>query len=205
MIQVLSSDEATGKMVVKAGQRFVVVTKPVSVTGTPTVGQTLTAVAPTFFQSGVAVSYQWQVGGQSVPGATGQTYRVAPADAGKAISVVATGAKAGYASATSSAAATGAGQGAPVTLAVDAPKKVKKGHKAKVTVTVSSPGLTPTGTVQVTYAGEKLKAEVLSNGTVKLRLPKKMKPGKKTLRVSYVPDSGFQAASTTVRIRITRR
>ncbi len=203
-IQVVSSDESTGKMVVKVGKKFVAVTKPVSVTGTPKVGQTLTAVAPTYFQDGVATTYQWQVAGQNVAGATGQTYVVKPADAGKAISVVATGTKAGYEAGSSTAAATGVGQGAPVTMTVDAPNKVKVGHKAKVTVTVSSPGLTPTGTIRVTYRGEELTAKALADGTVKLRLPQWSKPGKKKLVVSYVPDSGFQSASTTVKIKVTK-
>ena len=44
MIQVLSSNEATGQMQVKAGSRFVAVTGAPSISGTPTVGATLTAV-----------------------------------------------------------------------------------------------------------------------------------------------------------------
>jgi immune inhibitor A len=110
MIQVLSSDETTGHMVVKAGKRFVAVTKPASVTGRPTVRQTLTAVPPTFFQSGVEVTYQWQVNGRPVPGATGQTYVVRPGDGGKKISVVVTGTKAGYEAGSSTAAATAPGR-----------------------------------------------------------------------------------------------
>ena len=50
------------------------------------------------------MTYQWQVGGQAVPGATGTTYVVKPADAGKAITVVATGTKAGYDAGTSTSA-----------------------------------------------------------------------------------------------------
>ena len=108
MIQVLSSDESNGAMVVKAGKRFVAVTKPVAISGTPGVGQTLTAVAPTFFQTGVATTYQWQVDGQPVAGATGTTYKVKPADAGKKITVMATGTLAGYDAGSSVSAPAGA-------------------------------------------------------------------------------------------------
>jgi len=205
MIQVLSSNEATGHMVVKAGKRFVAVTAPVQVTGTPTVGHTLTAVGPTFFQSGVAVTYQWLAGGQPVAGATGQTYVVRPADAGKAISVVATGTKAGYETGTSTAAATGASQGTPVSMTVDAPKKVRVGHRPKVTVTVAAQGATPTGSVVVTIHGKKVAAEALANGQVKIKLPKQNRTGKLKAVITYVPDSGFQSSSTTVKIKITRR
>ena len=65
---------------------------------------------PTFFQSGVAVTYQWQVGGRTVAGATGQTYVVRPGDGGKAISVVVTGTKDGYEAGSSTATATPPGR-----------------------------------------------------------------------------------------------
>jgi immune inhibitor A len=204
MIQVLSSDENTGHMVVKAGKRFVAVTKAASITGTPTVGQTLTAVAPTFFQSGVAVSYQWQVGGQAVPGATGTTYVVKPADAGKAITVVATGTKAGYDAGTSTSAPAGTSQSARVFLNVRAPGKVTVGHRIKLTVSATASGVTPTGTVEAKI-GKKTVTGTLVNGQVSIKLPKQLKRGKKKVTVTYVPDAGFSAASETVKIRVVRR
>ncbi|HRI97758.1 MAG TPA: immune inhibitor A, partial [Nocardioides sp.] len=69
MIQVLSSDETTGHMVVKAGTRFVAMTGAAAVTGLPVTGQTLTAMPPSYFRAGVAASYQWQVGGRPISGA----------------------------------------------------------------------------------------------------------------------------------------
>jgi hypothetical protein len=82
---------------------------------------------------------------------------------------------------------------------------VKLGQKAKVTVTVASPGLVPTGTIRMTYRGEELTAKALADGTVKLKLPTWSKPGKKKLVVSYVPDTGFQSASTTLKIKVTKK
>jgi immune inhibitor A len=94
MIQVLSSDEATGKMVVKAGQRFVAVTSgDTSISGTAAIGQTLSGVAPTFFGD-VSTSYQWKIDGQLVWG--GQNYQVKDEDAGKQLSLMVTGTKPGY-------------------------------------------------------------------------------------------------------------
>jgi immune inhibitor A len=290
MIQVLSSDETTGKMVVKAGHAFVAATGgAAAITGTPAVGQTLTAVAPTFFGSGVTTSYQWMVDGKLVWGAS--SYQVKPEDAGKQISLVVTGSRTGYlpfeqtvsvtvpknpaptatqavavtgsavvgqtltatpatwpvdgtstfswkaggqavgtgasyklkpadtgktvtvtetrsstssADGTSSSAATGAVQPATTSLSVKAPRKVKKGHKAKITVTVTAPGVTPTGSVEVRYAGKKLSGQLV-NGMVQISLPKVSKSGHKRLVVSFVPATGFTASTTTLMIRIPHR
>jgi immune inhibitor A len=120
MIQVLSSNEATGQMVVKAGRRFVAATKAASITGTPAVGQTLTAVAPEFFQDDVAVGYQWQIDGKSVWGATSETFAVTAAHAGKKIGVVVTGSKGDYLPAKETAAVTVALQAAPLATAAPA-------------------------------------------------------------------------------------
>jgi immune inhibitor A len=204
MIQVLSSDESSGAMVVKAGKRFVAVTQAVAISGTPSVGQTLSAVAPTFFQSGVAVTYQWLVAGQPVPGATGATYQVRPSDAGKPITVRATGTLAGYDAGTSVSAPAGA-QAARTVVSVDAPRKVGRDHRAKVRVTVTDAGAVPTGRVEITHKGKVLVSETLRNGRATLRLPKLSRAGVKELVVSYLPDAGFQAASTTVRIRVKHR
>ena len=114
MMQVLSSDEATGTMVVKAGKRFVAATSDAAITGTPAVGETLTALDPAYFQDGVASTYQWRIDGKSVWGATGPTYDVAAEDAGKRISVVVTGRKTDYLSATETAEVAVALEAAPV-------------------------------------------------------------------------------------------
>jgi immune inhibitor A len=290
MLQVLSSDETTGAMTVKVGSRFVAATTAAAITGTPALGQTLTAVAPEFFQDGVATSYQWQVDGTPILGAGDSTYVVQPAQAGKQVGVVVTGSKDGYLAAketvtvavplnaapvataapvvagtpqvgqtltvtpgawpvagtstftwaagaqilgtgtsyvakpadagkqvtvtetrtatgyqpgTSASVATAAVQPAPTTLSAKAPKKVKKGAKAKVKITVASPGLVPTGSVKVTYHGKKVAAKVLSDGTVTIKLPKQSKKGKKKVVVTYVPDTGYVASTTTLTIKIT--
>jgi hypothetical protein len=201
MIQVLSSDENTGHMVVKAGKRFVAVTKAVSIAGEPKARRTLTAVAPTFFQSGVAVTYQWQVNGKPVAGATGQTYVVKRADAGKAITVVATGTKAGYDTATSISAP--AGTSRSVALSVHAPKQVHVGHRIKITVTATASGATPTGKVKVKIGKQTVRG-TLVDGKVRVKLPKQSTPGTKKVKVTYVPDAGFAAASETVKVRVIR-
>jgi hypothetical protein len=169
------------------------------------VGSTLTAVAPAYFQSGVTTGYQWQVNGAPVSGATGSTYQVKSADLGKSITVVVTGTKTDYLPSTATATvATSTVTPATTTMKVTAPKKIKKGHKATITVTVSAPGATPGGTINVTFGGKTVPAKALANGTVKITLPKQHKTGKKKLVVSYVPAAGFTAATTTLKVRITK-
>jgi len=72
-------------------------------------------------------------------------------------------------------------------------------------VTVAAQGATPTGSVVVTIHGKKVAAEALANGQVKIKLPKQNRTGKLKAVITYVPDSGFQSSSTTVKIKITRR
>jgi immune inhibitor A len=120
-IQVLSSDEAAGKMVVKIGKKFVAALGSAALSGTAQTGQTLTANA-SWFQSGVTTTATWLRDGAPIAGATNAaTYKVQAADVGHTISAVVTGAKDGYTSTTLTTAGLPATQaGAPTATA--APK-----------------------------------------------------------------------------------
>ena len=76
-----------------------VLTPMPTITGTPKVGTTLTAV-PGTWDDGVAFSYQWTVDGTDVGGATSPTYTPVLGDLGKVVTVKVTGSKAGYANVT---------------------------------------------------------------------------------------------------------
>ncbi|ABM09716.1 hypothetical protein AAur_3453 [Paenarthrobacter aurescens TC1] len=65
------------------------------ITGTPTVGSTLTA-NPGTWTSGSTLTYQWLRSGVAIPGATARSYKLVSADQADAMSVRVTGAKAGY-------------------------------------------------------------------------------------------------------------
>ena len=66
-----------------------------TVAGEPRVGARLTAV-PGTWQSGVSFTYQWQVDGAAVAGATAATFVPRAADRDKTVSVTVTGRAAGY-------------------------------------------------------------------------------------------------------------
>lgn len=76
--------------------------------GALTVGSTVTANPGVWGPAPVTLTYQWQVDGEDVPGATATTYALQPSDAGKVVSVVVRGTKPGYNPATRTATATGA-------------------------------------------------------------------------------------------------
>jgi hypothetical protein len=66
-----------------------------TVIGFPRVGQEL-SVTPGTWQAGTTFTYQWNVDGAPVQGATSSTYTPAPADLGKVVTVTVTGSQPGY-------------------------------------------------------------------------------------------------------------
>lgn len=69
-----------------------------TITGSPTVGKTLTAVPGAWSPSGVKLSYQWLRNGAAISGATSSKYTLAAVDGWQSVSVKVTGALAGYTS-----------------------------------------------------------------------------------------------------------
>ena len=67
-----------------------------TVTGTPTVGQRVTAVPGTWGPAPVVLSYQWYRDGSAIAGATASSYLLTVADSSTNLTVRVTGVKAGY-------------------------------------------------------------------------------------------------------------
>ncbi len=74
----------------------IVVNQRPAISGNPTVGKTLTVSAGTYNVVPDNVDYQWFADGEEIPGETGTSFALRPADAGKRISVRVTVAKATY-------------------------------------------------------------------------------------------------------------
>lgn len=83
--------------------------------------------------------------------------------------------------------------------------KVKAGQKVTVNVVVRAAGLTPAGTVTVTVAGVSRTA-TLTNGraTVKVAVPKKTKPGRHKVAVSYAGATTTAPSSATATASIVK-
>ena len=79
-----------------------------TITGSPVVGGTLTAVPGKWRPYSVVMSYQWYVDGVAFPGATAQTFVIPGSAAGQTITVAATGSETGYTSTTLTSSATAA-------------------------------------------------------------------------------------------------
>jgi 5'-nucleotidase len=88
------------------------------------------------------------------------------------------------------------------TLKVKAPKKVEKGKKATIVVTVGASGFHPTGTVTVGVRGKKV-TKTLAEGvaTFKVRLTKL---GSNKVVVTYSGDDRTESASKTRIIKVKR-
>ncbi|GAA2105963.1 hypothetical protein [Brevibacterium salitolerans] len=89
---------------VKAGT---LTTRKPTISGTTTVGSTLTAKPGSWGPNPVSLSYQWMRAGKAIKNATRSTYTLTSADAGRKLSVKVTGTKSGYTAASRTSAATG--------------------------------------------------------------------------------------------------
>jgi len=77
-----------------------------TISGTKTVGSTLTATPGTWGPAPVTLTYQWFRGSTAISGATAKTYKLVAADKGSAIKVRVTGTKAGFTTTAKTSAAT---------------------------------------------------------------------------------------------------
>ena len=91
----LSGTSTSNTIVGISGNAPVAVTD-VSISGTGKVGTSLTATPPDWDSGPTTTTYQWQRDGLNIGGATTVTYAVTASDVGKALTVRATGTRAGY-------------------------------------------------------------------------------------------------------------
>ncbi len=92
--------------------------------GTAQVGQPLTASAGSWTPSGIAVTYRWVVGADTVPGddPTGPVYVPTQADVGKTIRVYVTGSASGWVAGSAWSSPTAPVVAAPVTTPPPPPR-----------------------------------------------------------------------------------
>ncbi|TWG98224.1 hypothetical protein L615_003100000290 [Nocardioides sp. J9] len=126
---------------------------PPTITGTATVGSTLTASRGQWFPTvNVNFSYQWLRGNQPISGATAETYKVTAADAGQTISVrVIAEVQGGTESATSLPTATVPGGQPPVTAVVGTAAPTISGPKVEGSVLTATTGAWTPSDVTVSY------------------------------------------------------
>jgi len=168
------------------------------VTGTTTVGQTLTADAGAWAPAPVALTYQWYRGKTAIKGATASTYVLQAADAKATLRVMVTGTKAGYGTVVTTSASTSA---------VTAPDQITAGKPkisgtAKVGKTLKAiPGTWGPGTVKLTYRWYHA-GRAISGATGTTYKPKKVDKGH-TVSVKVTGTrSGFKSASAKASVKV---
>jgi hypothetical protein len=171
-----------------------------SISGGATVGQTLAVSQGTWAApSGTTYATTWLRDG--VPIGAGQTHVVVAADAGRSLQARVT-----------------ATYGLAVTHADAAPRTVdrvtstatlsaaaRKHRRVTLTVSVSAPGLAPTGTVDVVRGDKVVKhAVALVDGRVVVKL-KRQRPGRQRYSVVYSGDPATIASSSpVVRVKVRK-
>jgi large repetitive protein len=183
-------------------------TSPPRVSGTPRVGEQLTADPGTWSGTGSPrFTYQWLRDGVAVGEVSSRSsYTVTAADAARRISVLVRATSSGFApgEATSTAVAV-ARMRSTTTLALSATRAPAR-QRVTLTAQVSVSGAgTPGGTVTVHDGNRRLTAKrVGSSGSVTYRLPR-LSPGRHTIKVTYAGTTQVAPSSRSVRLTVTRR
>jgi hypothetical protein len=102
-----STTTKTSAATAAVGNGIFVLTPTPTITGTVTVGNTLTAV-PGTWDSGTTFAYVWKRAGANITGATASTYALVAADYNTAITVAVTGSKTNYTASSQTSSATAA-------------------------------------------------------------------------------------------------
>ena len=146
--QTESGSAKTTRVSVKPKKSLIPIGKP-TVTGTFIVGNLLTASVGTWSPDPVSYKFQWLRNGVKIKGATKSTYVLGPADLGKSVSVLVTGAKptwAGAARASSRSSSVG-----PASL-TSTPTPTVTGALVKGTLLTAVPGVWGPAPVRLAYA-----------------------------------------------------
>jgi surface protein len=162
-----------------------------TITGTPSVGQTLSAVAGTVTGSPTPTpTYQWSSGSAPITGATGSTYVVSAGDVGHTLTVTITETNtAGSAGATSAATATltGAPQTDSINFSSTAPSNATVGGATYTAAASASSGLPVALTIDASATGV---CSITSGGVVSFT-----GVGNCVIDANQAGDSNYEAAT----------
>ena len=182
----------------------IVATLQPRVSGTPALGQTLTATPGTWGTGETpAFGYQWLRDGGPITGATQASYVVTPADLGRDLSLRVTATRTAYAPGSFTTAGLPVAKVATSTTAKAAKKKIRKGRAAVLRITVDAGAASPDGKVRIDEGSKLLRVVKIAKGTKKVRIAK-LKRGKHVLRVRYLGSATTEASKArkvVVRVR----
>ncbi len=169
-------------------------TVPPAISGTPEVGKKLTVTPGEWDTEGLAFAYQWQADGVDIPGAASATYKVKPADQGKALTVVVTATKGDLPPGTATSEPVTIKYAATIALSLSR-QVFFSWQSSTATIKVDSPADAPvTGTVTLKVNGKTVTG-TLVDGVVKIKLPT-LRGGIYSVTASYAGDASTTGAST---------
>ncbi len=172
---------------------------PPTITGTPKVGQRLTAHPGTWDVNGLHFAYQWQADGVDIPGAHSSRYRVLSADQGKQLTVVVTATKGSLPPGTAVSAAVTVPFSSSTALSLSRTVGFSwQTTTANVTVTSGAPGV-PTGSLAIKVNGSTVSTIVLTaadNGKASYTLPR-TGSGLYRVQAVFTPDDPAVLGSTS--------
>ncbi|WP_052226428.1 CHAP domain-containing protein [Microbacterium mangrovi] len=116
------------------------------ITGSAVVGQTVAVKDGAWSPAPVTLKHQWYRNGQSIAGETGTTHRVVAGDAGQKLTVVTTGSRTGYTSATALSPAV-----VPVKMLTASPSPVISGDVTPGSTITAKPGAWAPAPVTLAY------------------------------------------------------
>ncbi len=182
----------------------IVATAQPRVTGTPTLGQTLSATPGTWGTGETpAFGYQWLRDGATISGADRASYVVTPADLGRELSLRVTATRTAYAPGSFTTAGLPVARAATSTTAKAAKKKIRQGRAAVLRITVDAGAASPDGKVRIDEGTKRLRTVKIAKGTKKVRVTR-LKRGKHVLRVRYLGSATTEASKArkvVVRVR----
>jgi hypothetical protein len=190
--------ESASTAPVEAAVPGITVTNGPTLVGQPRIGKILLARAGTFTPSDATVTYQWLRAGSPIAGATASKFALTMSDLGKTITVRATYARAGLASAVRTS---------PPTSPVKSTPQFRIQHSqgsgpVKLTVVVTAPAVSRvSGTILLTEKGHKLGQRALSNGRVAFTL-RGLSTGRHTLKVSLSGGDDVADGSKTTSFKV---
>lgn len=159
-----------------------------TISGTPAVGQTLTA-STSGWQSGTSLSWTWQSNGVTIPGATGATYMPTISDAGRKLTATAKGSIAGYYPATKISNASATITGGAVS------SRLAGANRYETSAVISSNGFSPGVPVVYVSSGTTFPdalgaapAASLHGGPLLLTAPTVLSPAVQTELVRLAPE-----------------
>jgi hypothetical protein len=173
-------------------------TSPPTISGKAEVGKNLKADPGTWDMKGLKFSFQWQADGVDIPGATGKTYKVKPADEGKTITVVVTATKGDLPPGTATS------EGVTIkyksTTSISLSRSVLfSWQTTTATITVdSADDVAPTGSVTISVNGKSTTVPLV-DGVATYQLPK-VRSGVYIVKASYGGDDLNNGSSSQARL-----